>query len=389
MSTEDIQKSELYDAILDFKLLQIPSYTRFWMVRTKKGYFYKEFINRNYVALAWNTITSDTSFSDATSDALGQEISDAYPEIKRPKLVINKCKSFILDIKPGDILIIPSLSSRLVTFAYAGEYYEDDQITYEDEISTIQKIESKEVLINEVSCPYKKRRSITIIRTVRGEELNYHLYKAISSYHGITNLDSYAEIILDHLYNCYSYNNTTRLVFHVGKPGPITSREFSGFLYSVNSILCAPEIDEMAISAQASVHSIGDIVFSIKEIYNWFSNNYLILIAIAAVIGGGKFLTVELPGIPSIIKDFISIKNEKARNEAELTKLQLENLEKALEIEERLKQNGVSSDQLIAHLQTLNKCKSSMQIKPIASSCDPSLLLNDEVEETDDAEEES
>ncbi len=240
-----------------------------------------------------------------------------------------------------------------------------------------------------MSCPYKKRRSITIIRTVRGEELNYHLYKAISSYHGITNLDSYAEIILDHLYNYYSYNNITRLVFHVGKPGPITSREFSGFLYSVNSILCAPEIDEMAISAQASVHSIGDIVFSIKEIYNWFSNNYLILVAIAVVIGGGKVLTAELPGIPSIIKDFISIKNEKARNEAELTKLQLENLEKALEIEERLKQNGVSSDELIAHLQTLNKCKSSMQIKPIVSSCNPSLLSTDEVEETDDAEEES
>ncbi len=89
MSTVDMQKSELYDAILDFKLLQIPSDTRFWMIRTKKGYFYKEFINRNYVALAWNTITSDTSFSEATSDTLGQEITDAYPEIKRPKLVIN------------------------------------------------------------------------------------------------------------------------------------------------------------------------------------------------------------------------------------------------------------------------------------------------------------
>lgn len=387
MSDTDNTLSKLYDAILNFELLRIPSDTRFWMIRTKGGYFYKEFINKNYVALAWNTITKETSFSDATSDALGQEIVENYTEIKRPKLVINKCKSFILDIKPGDILVIPSLSSKLVTFAYAGEYYEDDTKTYDDEIDVINRIENKEVLINEVSCPYRKRRTIIPIRTMPGDALNFHLYKVISSYHGITNLDAHAELVLDHLYNCYSYNNTTRLVFHVGKPGQITSREFSGLLYSINSILCAPEIDEMAISTQATVHSIGDIVFSIKELYHWFSDNYLIFIAFAVVIGGGKFLTVDVPGVPSVIKDFMSIKTEKAKNDAELTKLQLENLEKALEIKKRMEESNVSPEDLKSSIQDLAIFSNSMQIKPISSTSDTSLLSN-LTEETDNEEDE-
>lgn len=37
MDTEELALSTLYDEILNFKLLHIPSDTRFWMVRTKKG----------------------------------------------------------------------------------------------------------------------------------------------------------------------------------------------------------------------------------------------------------------------------------------------------------------------------------------------------------------
>lgn len=44
MDTEELALSALYDEILNFQLLHIPSETRFWMVRTKKGYFYHEFI---------------------------------------------------------------------------------------------------------------------------------------------------------------------------------------------------------------------------------------------------------------------------------------------------------------------------------------------------------
>lgn len=34
----------------------VPDETRFWMIRTKKGYFYNEFIKEGFVALGWNII---------------------------------------------------------------------------------------------------------------------------------------------------------------------------------------------------------------------------------------------------------------------------------------------------------------------------------------------
>ena len=42
------------NAILNYKIPEIPEDTRFWMIRTKKGYFYNEFIGKKFVALAWN-----------------------------------------------------------------------------------------------------------------------------------------------------------------------------------------------------------------------------------------------------------------------------------------------------------------------------------------------
>lgn len=366
MNTKDEKAlSNLYDQILNFKLTEIPSDIRFWMIRTKKGYFYEEFIQEKFVALAWNTITARTNFSESEHRLLSDRIAYEYPEIKRPSLVISKCNKFIYEIKVGDILIIPSEHKKYVTFAYAGGYYEDTSKTYEIERDAISKIEYKEVLINEILCPYRKRRKIIPIRTLPVESLNYHLEKAISSYHGIANLDSYGTIILDHLYNTYTYNHNTRLVFHVGKPSEITSKEFSAFLYSINSILYAPGIEDNVISTQASVHSIGDIVFTLKEAYNTCVSHYMIFIAFAAIIGGGKFLTVQLPGIPSFIKDVMSIKDTKRKNDAEITKLELENMEKAIELKLKLKDNNLTIEDLSTPLELLESCQRSMQIEPI------------------------
>ena len=101
MDTEELALSTLYDEILNFKLLHIPSDTRFWMVRTKKGYFYHEFISNNYVALAWNTLTDQTSFSDATTETLGESIKSDYPEIKRPRLLLTNAKVLFLILNQG------------------------------------------------------------------------------------------------------------------------------------------------------------------------------------------------------------------------------------------------------------------------------------------------
>lgn len=388
METNDKTVSKLLDAFLTFEPKQIPENTRFWMIRTKKGYFYHEFVSKNYVALAWNIITSETDFGQ--SELLSDNILLHYKEIKRPTLVINKCKSFINEISVGDILVIPSEGSRYITFAYAGEYYEEPSKTYELETTVIDRIEERKLQINEISCPYKKRRHIIPIRTIRNEIINYHLLKAISSYHGISNLDEYSTTILDHLFNCYTFKNNMRLVFHVSKTDPITSKELSGFLYSINTILSTDGIDEHDISAQASVHSVGDIVFTIKNVLSWMSSNYIWFIALAVIIGGGKFLTVELPGLPKIIKDFISIKSEKEIKDAELTEKRLENYNKAFELRKKMQASGISLSELEsleAPLEILSSYSASMQITPINTARETNATPIPESFETDNEEE--
>lgn len=366
MNTYDNNISTLLDAFLNFEITSIPEDTRFWMIRTKKGYFYHEFINKHFVALAWNIITSETNFNQ--NEILNDKVLLHYHEIRRPTLVINKCKSFIYEIKNGDILVIPSEGSRFITFAYAGDYYEEPSKTYEIESNIISRIEDRDVQIDEISCPYRKRRHIIPIRTVKSEIINYHLLRALSSYHGISNLDDYGTIILDHLFNCYTFKNDARLVFHVNKQTPISSKELSGFLYSINAILSSNEMDEYDISTQASIHSAGDIVFTIKNAILWLSSNYLWFVAIAAIIGGGKFLSVELPGIAKIIKDFVSIKSEKDLKDAEIAEKKLENYSKALKLRKEMLDSGITIsdlENLEKPLELLSAYSTSMQIIPI------------------------
>ena len=113
-------------------------------------------------------------------------------------------------------------------------------------------------------------------------------------------------------------------------------------------------------------------------------------IALAVIIGGGKFLTVEFPGIPKIIKDFISIKTEKEIKEAELTGIKLENYEKALELKNKMEKSGISLsgiENLVSPLELLAACSSSMQIVPLNTIEETDISIIDDSYETDNEEE--
>jgi len=92
----------LLDAIENFSVPIIPPTTHFWMTRTKKGYFYNEFLSKRFVALAWNNISQETDFSESNKDSLKDDILMTFKEIHRPSTVINKCHSFIYEIKTND-----------------------------------------------------------------------------------------------------------------------------------------------------------------------------------------------------------------------------------------------------------------------------------------------
>ncbi len=367
------QEQELLDALLNFTVPVIPDATRFWMIRTQKGYFYDEFLAKKYVALAWNSIDSSADFSDQSKERLQDDIMLKYSEINRPSTVVNKCKNFIHEVKENDILVIPSKGSRFITFALAGEYFEDSSKTIDLEHTVISRIQNNDVDIHDVSCPYKKRRHIKLLRTVRSENLNYSLYRAISNYHGISNFDFYANQILNTLYNYYSYKGTAVLVYNICKTGPIKPRELAGLLYA-NTECLSMIIDENYLSTQISLNSPGDAVYILEKVYTLAKDNWTVLFGLLVFLGGGSALSFHIPGIIDIIKNIINAPSEirMKKNDAEIK--QLEVLEKRLDVYNKIKSFGIDPKDLQDPLNALNKYTQSLDTCPIILGDDSSIL---------------
>ena len=377
------------DSINSFTVPIIPQTTRFWMIRTKKGYFYNEFLSKRFVALAWNNITKETNFSESNKDFLKDDILMAFPEIHRPSTVINKCHSFINEIKTGDILVIPSAKSSYITFALAGEYYEDTSKTLELEQNVIYRIDNHDIDINDVSCPYKKRRHIELLRTVKNEELNYSLCRAISNYHGISNLDSYSKQILNALYNYYMFGNDISFVLNVRRQSPIGPRSINNVLYGATELLSAI-VPEEYISTQVSLNSPGDIVFSLINVKNFLVDNWEKIFAILVLIGGGSGLSFKFPGVIDVIKSILSAKDEYRIKHAEAEIAELDVMEKRLNLVQKIKDSGINPESLNRPIDALFAGCTSLEVEPIilddASAANVSLA--NEAQESQDIEDE-
>lgn len=353
-------EEQFLDSILNYEILQIKDDVHFWMIRTKKGYFYDEFINNKFIALAWNIIDSKTNFSRLTNESLKDNVLLNYSEIKRPTTVINKCRTFIHEVKEGDYIVIPSARSEYVTFAIAGEYFEENNKTYEIEKEIINRIENNDVLINDVACPYKKRRKIKPLLTVKSCDLNGKLFKAITNYHGISNLDDYWRSILSVIYSSYCYKNNFNLVYHINRREPIGPKKLSQLLISTVDCWCNLVDDEDKISAQINVASPGPVDFSIVDSWPYIMDAANIVAGLTM----GVISTVKPDAIPQLIKNLFSLpasisreyiakereklalEKEKEEKDSEVEEKQLNNFLKKIEILEKLKGLGVDPEKI-------------------------------------------
>lgn len=382
-------ESQILDELLNFKVPIIPKQTRFWMIRTQKGYFYDEFLAKKFVALAWNNIDATTNLSESSKESLKDDIMLKFPEINRPSTVINKCYNFINEVHEGDILVIPSKGSKYITFAIAGEYYEDSTKTVEIEKTVIYRIKNNDVDIHDVSCPYKKRRKITLLRTIKSEDINISLYRAISNYHGISNFDAYAYQILNELYNCYTFQHYTVLVYNIRKTAPIKPRELSHLICGNIDSLCSI-ISEDRISTKMDLHSPGDVIYMLQEAYDFAKDNWSVIFGLLIFLGGGSALSFKVPGLIDIVKNIISVpedlRSKRLDNDSKELDIQL----KRLELKQKLKDSGINPESLLSPMENIVKSTTSLQTEPIILSEESAItsVTNDEDEESIDIEDE-
>ena len=311
----------------------ISSDTNFWMIRSKRGVFFDQYIYDKFIAIGWNVLSSDTLSSD--DESLKKKLKDSGYINKQPGTTINKCRRFLHEIKTGDIAII--VGKNNIAFAIIGEYFEisNADTSLEREIEITDQIDTGNY--KGAPCPYQKRRHIEVIDVVSMEHITPIMYKCLAANrHSLSNLNDYAESIIGACYDFVRFGNTVLINFHVCQPKKISPADFYLFTYEVTSLLA---YDNKQISTKCNVNSEGDCLFILENITTLENLVPILLIYFSvhlSLFGGkimGTTINPSIDFIRQILSYFIHKKeNEKLRS-LSLEKQELENRKLKAEIE--------------------------------------------------------
>lgn len=284
---------------------QISANTNFWMIRSKKGVFYNEFIREKFIAIGWNALTKSV-LADNNEGRLKKYITEQGYQDKVPKTAINKCQRFVNELKNGDIAMIVGRDE--ITFAIIGDYFEvcDKYTTVEKELNVTAQIDSHTYLGG--YCPYMKRRHISILTKININTASPAIYKClVSNRHSLSNLNDYAFSIISCCYDIAYYSDRLILKYHVNQPKDINPIDFSLFTYNVAKLLSD---EDSSISGKYNINSAGDIVLFItnhsKDILTFIQDNIVTVGIIYLILFGGKGFGVEIPSAVDKIKGWVS-----------------------------------------------------------------------------------
>ncbi len=381
MTEENLKLYTLLESSFkDFNPAEVPKHTNFWLVRAKRGHFYDTFLLKNFIALGWNLIDQN-SLSSFDEKTLKDQILHYYTDNSRPGYPLNQSRTFVEEMNPGDFVVVPAYDKKPVMFGQLVEYYEENNLTYADEISFLQNMpptgESAE-------CPYKKRWKVNWIKSRYPEELNPYLNKLFTSSHGISKANIYSDYILSSIFDFYKWDNTYNGVFHVKQEQRIRSRALSGFIYNMDKLA------EISIGVETSVknnlNSPGDIILSIGDMLTNLENAkyfYLVAFFLASNINFGPFtLKGLLPCISSLMNrlkndDLKTAEVEKKRADTEKAYSEARYFDAKADREyaeaaktraetERIKYNIQLGKKLEDALQECQECAKQLEIEPNA-----------------------
>ena len=308
------------------QILDIPSIkndTNFWMVRAKRGFFFDEFIRNEFIAIGWNSVTKamiSQNLTRSQSDRLKASIKATYDESK-PGTSLNKCIRFCYELKAGDIAVI--VDNDRVAFAYIGEYYEEQSptLTVELEKEVHQQIEEANPNTDTFTCPYIKRRKITLIKVLTADDtISPYLQSAIArNWHSLSDLNEYAELVLSGCFDTVLFKDKLTVTFRVKRKEEINVLDLANFVLCAARLLLDDKPETVRV--KTTLHSPGDIIL---QIWNFVQENAFPLLICYMAIFGGKVGDYEFHSIIGVIKGIINHKYDEDKKKIELRKLSAE-----------------------------------------------------------------
>lgn len=215
-------ENQLQELLLanDVHIAQIPSDRKYWFVRTDAGNHFDAFISGAYIGIGWDDVplTEPTNYTDELIKTLEE---NGYKQAKR---VLNQVNRFYNEMKPGDIVVIPSTSSLSFAFGTISNkpVYEKNDITEDD-------IENGE-------CIYKRRREVQwIMGGIDRARIDPKLYSFFRNHQAISDVSSHSEYIDRAINTLYIKDNIAHLTFSVDIEGNPKALDIPTFIFGLLS----------------------------------------------------------------------------------------------------------------------------------------------------------
>lgn len=171
-----------------FEIREIPAQRRYWFVRTFGGKIFDYYYTHNLIGVSGNDVPMDyiqnAPHDDVTYGTLhGFITKNVIDQQSEATKLANQLITFYHEVKPGDIVLIPSENSDFIAF---GEVTSNIRV---------QKTSSS-LIHNEKVEPYpEKVRSVKWLKIMRKSDLVGDLKLLFFSRLGITNADKYGDFI--------------------------------------------------------------------------------------------------------------------------------------------------------------------------------------------------
>lgn len=294
-----MEYSNFEELVDDIK--NINSEQNYWMVRTMGGSYFDEFINGNYIAVGYNSVTLADIQLLPESETTAKEIlkamfQDRYPNLRNTGYPVAQLLRFSRDIKSGDIIIIPSSGASNVAFGIVdgGMYEEEYPIIDEDH-----------------HCNFKKRYHIQWkYNTTRGS-LPPTLQLMFNSRHILSDVKNYAPYIDSIMNDCYVKDDILHLVLKIQTQDEVSLDDFCD-IKAISTLIedfCRkndiPHEDALIMKIQ--MESPGWLRLSTKNIFKLLAFGLFI----TALTGGGLRYNTDqgfelyTTGIPGAINDYL------------------------------------------------------------------------------------
>lgn len=394
------------DKILEFIDVKIiENDVKCWFIRSESGILYDDYSRNQYVSLGWNYLTKER-LSDMSKNRnhIKDILQDEYKEkSNQVTKIINKCSSFIFEMKAGDYIIFPNHGSTKYTVGILKSYFEGNKSklyrgSREAEVSRQFPDISKWSIAEELSMvsmmkapdytpidsPYLKRWSFDKITELSYKTIHPKLFISLRNPSSITNLTENRDLFFSSIYPIFHIDDKLSFTFNVTNKDRINAIDINRFTGNIVNLL-SREVEDtnIEISQKMSVSSEGPIIFDAHNVpigsEEWLKLITLFILIAFAIGGTYKFFGVEInsPGVVGLWKTItqtihINKMNNLERDKAkyEFTKLKREDAvsEEAEEIDsaiEFLRKKGyiIEAESKEAMLEIISESSKSLEIE--------------------------